>query len=168
MVGKEVTSKIMKVEDMYDAYADNIYHYLLTTLKSRQDAEDILQEVFLKLSNSEGKLQKVDNIKNYIFITARNEAIDFIRKRKTGSSVTLSGFLEPVSESDAGAVEAKELEKQILELPLEQRETVFLKIYMGFTFDEIAKMAKESINTISSRYRYGIENLKKKLKPGDL
>ena len=51
----------------------------------------------------------------------------------------------------------------MLTLPAEQREVVHLKVFEGMTFQEIADLCGESINTVASRYRYAIEKLRDQL-----
>ena len=60
--------------ELYDTYANRIGHYLLVRLSSRDNADDVLQETFLRLANIRHKLAKVNDLDAYVLTIARNEA----------------------------------------------------------------------------------------------
>lgn len=60
--------------ELYQACADRLHHYLTVRLGSRQDAEDVLQETFVRLARNRGKLESVGNLAAYVFTIARNES----------------------------------------------------------------------------------------------
>jgi RNA polymerase sigma-70 factor (ECF subfamily) len=73
----------------------------------------------------------------------------------------------PILETAEGHIDRPEerlaLEEALRALPADQREVVHLKTFEGLTFQEIAELTDESINTIASRYRYAIEKLRASL-----
>jgi RNA polymerase sigma-70 factor (ECF subfamily) len=71
-------------------------------------------------------------------------------------------LLEPAA-ADANDDERLLLEKALRELPPEQREVVYLKVYEGLTFHEIGQRCEISLNTAASRYRYAIEAMRRLL-----
>ena len=70
----------------------------------------------------------------------------------------------PAQDPDELAFQAA-LESALAELPPEQREAVHLKAWGGFTFEEIASALGISPNTAASRYRYGLDKLRTRLRP---
>ena len=60
--------------ELYDACADRVHHYLVVRLRCREDADDVLQETFVRLARAHKKLAEVDNLMAYVFKVARNEA----------------------------------------------------------------------------------------------
>ena len=64
--------------ELYDACADRVHHYLVVRLGSRADADDVLQETFVRLARTRKRLATVENLVAYVFATARNEAIRLI------------------------------------------------------------------------------------------
>ena len=85
--------------ELYDACADRLHHYLVVRLRSREDADDVLQEIFVRLARTHKRLVDVENVIAYVFTIARNEAARLAarrsrrRKNRAGpaSSVAESG-----------------------------------------------------------------------------
>ncbi len=67
--------------ELYDACADRIYRYLVVRLGSRADAEDVLQETFVRLARTRQKLARVENLVAYAFTMARNEAMRLLDRQ---------------------------------------------------------------------------------------
>ena len=81
--------------ELYDAYADRVGHYLVVRLSSRDDADDVLQETFLRLARIRHKLAKVDDLDAYVITVARNEA-----NRLTARNARLRQKQEPLHSDD--------------------------------------------------------------------
>ena len=155
----------LKLEALYERYGESLYRYLLFRLGSSEDAEDMLQEVFCRFARYDLRWHVVRNLNALVFRVARHEADRFLRRklgRKEGERVMASGgagrfsaaFVPP--EDPAVGL----LLRRAGELPPEQREAVYLKVFDGLTFREIASVCGVSANTAASRYRYGIEKLR--------
>src|SRR5262249_3111042 len=67
--------------ELYDACADRVHHYLVVRLGSRADADDVLQQTFVRLAGIRTTLSSVENLTAYVFATARNEAARFLQRR---------------------------------------------------------------------------------------
>lgn len=138
---------------LYDRYADGLHHLLVAILGSTTDAEDALQEVFVKLAC--GRMARVRDLRAYLFTAVRHEAYNMLRRRRRERP------LEAVDLETAGtATPSSDIQALLHQLPIEQREVIALKVYEGMTFSEIAAIVKASPNTVASRYRYGIEKLR--------
>ncbi|OGF51151.1 MAG: hypothetical protein A2044_05970 [Candidatus Firestonebacteria bacterium GWA2_43_8] len=156
------------IEKMYDLYAKPIYYYLLTILKKKEDAEDVLHNLFLKISRLYENI-KIDDVKGYLFVSARNEAMSFIQKNKRDvekEDIDVQ-MLKTTNKELLPAEDVEDLETALLKLPLEQREVVFMKEYQALTFKEIASILNIPEDTASSRYRYALVKLKKSLTRGN-
>jgi RNA polymerase sigma-70 factor, ECF subfamily len=141
---------------LYDRYGASLYRYALMLLADRMAAEDAIQQVFVRLM---ARPREIREDEHYLRRAVRNECYSALRTRTMRSDAAL---LEPVT-ADAGAEERLSLEAAIRELPIDQREVVHLHVFEGRTFQEIADIAGESINTIASQYRYALEKLKQAL-----
>ncbi|MFO0886036.1 MAG: RNA polymerase sigma factor [Pirellulales bacterium] len=151
--------------ELYDACADRLFHYLVLRLGSRTDAEDVLQETFLRLARSRDSLATVRNLMAYLFQIARHEAIR-IRQRKQGEAAlhSLTG-LEELSkvEGDSGLqfVENAEWAKMaLLKLESDVREVIELKVYGMLTLAEVSEVLQIPLGTAATRYRRGLEILR--------
>jgi len=150
------------LEELYDAYSKPLYQYALSLLWSKQDAEDAVQNVFVKLVGMiRGGRSRIEDLKNYLYRAARNEALTIRTRRQMGRDVekarTEGAVMEAAPEADPLA--AAQVEEALARLPVEQREVIVLKLYHEFTFAEIAELAGEKLNTVASRYKYGIAKL---------
>jgi RNA polymerase sigma-70 factor (ECF subfamily) len=96
----------------------------------------------------------------------RNTAIDAARRRKSEQNALAQHeapqFVEPV-DPVAGAEEAARINAALLELPQDQRETLLLKLYGPFTFEDMAEVVGAPAKTVMSRYRLALEKLNKAL-----
>ena len=121
-----------------DAYADNLYRFVLKNLKQDAMASDIIQDTFEKLWM---KLEEVSalKVKSYLFTTAYHTMIDYIRKEKRNCVVdpaTITEESDTVYYSDLGEV----LERAIGNLPEDQKAVVMLRDYEGYSYREIAEI----------------------------
>jgi len=121
-----------------DAYADNLYRFVLKNLKQDAMASDIIQDTFEKLWM---KIEEVNvlKVKSYLFTTAYHTMIDYIRKDNRNTVVdpgTFTGESGTESYSDLGEV----LEKAIGNLPEDQKAVVMLRDYEGYSYREIAEI----------------------------
>ena len=151
---------------IYDQYADGLYGYLLNFFGVRDDADEVLQRVFLKIVEQRQKLLKVSRIHNYLFIVTRNEAINYHREMKRHSrlSVEWESVVTNLAEPDMLSRDDCDLIAEVLsQLPDAQSEVIYLKIYEDLTFDAISTILGVSPNTVASRYRYGMNKLRKRL-----
>lgn len=131
--------------------------------RSPADAEDIVQEAFVKFWRRE---HKIDN-RALLYATVRSIALDFIRRDARRARREADAALESdqvsVPEFDFADESQRVLATAIDLLPVEQREVLVMKIWSELTFADIATALGISQNTAASRYRYALAALKKNL-----
>lgn len=150
---------------LYDACADRLHHYLVVRLGSREDADDVLQETFVRLARTRKRLRGVDNLIAYVFTIARNEAARLVikRTRRGEKPIGLDGdtLFRGAAGGDLQAQETADLVAAALDrLDPERREIVELKTYAGLTFREIAEVTGLPQGTVATRYRTAIGQLR--------
>jgi len=134
-------------------------------VQSAADAEDIVQEAFVKFWR---RNHNIDN-RALLYSAVRSIALDFIRRDKRRARREATAFaeadptIEPHFELEDDTQSA--LAAAVESLPRDQREVLVLKIWNDLTFSEIAGALRISQNTAASRYRYALSNLKKSLQP---
>lgn len=155
----------MNLEELYGLHGENLYRYLIFRLGSAEDAEDVLQETFCRFARYTLRWRLVRDPKAFVFRVVRNEANRFLRRklgRRAGEAMIMTGaaggfaaaFTPPEEPSLALLL------RRAAELPVEQKEIVFLKVFDGLTFKEIGSVCGVSANTAASRYRYGMAKLR--------
>ncbi|MGE3842506.1 MAG: RNA polymerase sigma factor [Vicinamibacterales bacterium] len=145
---------------VYDQYAAVLYRYAVMLLGSSDGASDAVHEVFLALLQRRNK--RIDELSAYLRVAVRNRCYSQLRngRRSVDNDRPL---LEPVStETDPSLRLVFEAELRLL--PPEQREVLHLKVFEGWTFQEIATLSGESLGTVTSRYRYAVDKLRVRLK----
>jgi RNA polymerase sigma factor (sigma-70 family) len=121
-----------------DAYADNLYRFVLKNLKDSHASRDIVQETFEKLWV---KLEDVSalKVKSYLFTTAYHTMIDHIRKEKRYSGEELAAGME-ISQSSHYSDLQEILERALENLPKDHRAVVMLRDYEGYSYREIGEI----------------------------
>jgi RNA polymerase sigma factor (sigma-70 family) len=134
-------------------------------VQSAADAEDIVQEAFVKFWR---RNHNIDN-RALLYAAVRSIALDFIRrdKRRALREATAVAEAEPTVEPHFELEDDTQsaLAAAVDSLPCDQREVLVLKIWNDLTFSEIGGALGISQNTAASRYRYALSNLKKTLQP---
>ena len=140
-----------------DLWQDALYRYAFFKVGNRADAEDVIQDAFLKIASAE---RAILNPKAYLFRTVANLCADALRR---------SSHLQPIEErmpapSLQDETEAQEEQRRIArlldKLQPRQAEVIRLHIHAGLKFTEIAETLEEPVTTIKSRFTSGIEKLK--------
>ncbi len=152
----------MKLDELYDAYGDALYRYLTLKMGSIQEAEDVLQETFVRLARYLGRRRFIRDPKAFAFRCAHNEANRFWKKRLRRRGEETAFRPELASLLFQGPDEASEIRlgEALAGLSAEQREAVILKEWEGLTFRAIGSACGVSTHTAASRYRYGLLRLR--------
>ncbi|MGB8370302.1 MAG: RNA polymerase sigma factor [Limisphaerales bacterium] len=155
---------------LYDEHAQSLYAFLLNLTRDEADTRDLLQDIFVKLARDPGLLDGVRDERAFLIRLAHNAAIDLIRRRGTRDKTreqfaaeSISPFV-PANDPDEQTFRAA-LAGALAELPADQRVVVHLKLWEGLTFEQIAGALDIPLNTAASRYRYGLDKLRERLRP---
>lgn len=147
-------------EKLYETKAAELILYGRALGLSHGESEDVLQETFAALML---RRQVPESPEHYCLRSFRNRALNYRRslwRRLTRELESRSWFERSGSESPAERAAMRCLR----ELPVEQRETIVLKIWHQYTFEEIGELLDLSPNTVAGRYRYGLQKMKLRLK----
>jgi RNA polymerase sigma-70 factor (ECF subfamily) len=158
------------LERLYDEHASALFAFLLNFTRNEADTRDLLQELFVKLARQPDLLTGVREERSFLIRLVHNAAIDAgrrrdIRERKheemAADSLGAFARSEDVDEQSF----RRALHDALGELPAEQRAVVHLKLWEGLTFEVIAEILDLPPNTAASRYRYGLDKLRDRLRP---
>ena len=154
-----------------------LFDFIRRRVRTEEDAEDILQDVFYQFVASYSVTEPIEKLTSWLFTVARNKIIDWYRKRRpgglnreddeTGEPLNLEDILfDPTQNPDdvyARSLVWTELAGALDELPEEQREVFVMHELEGRSFKEIAEITGERINTLLSRKRYAVLHLRESL-----
>ena len=158
------------LEQLYDDHAQALYAFTIELTRNEPDSKDVLQSIFAKLARQPKTLRNVRNVRAYLLRLAHNAVVDLIRRRSARDRYTdelgrqSEQLFEPASNPDDEGFRAA-LSDALAELPPDQRAVVHLRLWEGLKFEEIAELLSTSLNTTTSRYRYGIDKLRQRLRP---
>ncbi|WP_029905679.1 RNA polymerase sigma factor [Prevotella sp. 10(H)] len=169
------------VSDIFTKYRAQLKNYIAKRVISKEDGEDILQNVFYQLSKIDLIEKPIEQISAWLYSVANNQIIDRSRKHKEEEMKTVTNekgeemFLAEITgllldESSSPEKEYlrslvwDELEVALAELPEEQRQVFELTELEGFSFKEISEATGVTVNTLISRKRYAVLHLRDRLK----
>lgn len=172
-------------EVLYERHKSSLYGFIQRIVQDPAIAEDIFQEVFIRIINSSSKFRMKSKFTTWAYTIARNLCIDHIRKwKRTDSKHIISSLPDEESreplieripsislspEERTSSNEIKTLINEALDrLNPDQREVFLMREDMGLPFDEIAKICSCSVGTVKSRMRYALENMRRFLKTKNL
>jgi RNA polymerase sigma-70 factor, ECF subfamily len=151
---------------LYDRFAARLYRVALRLLGRREDAEDVVQEVFLATVRSRERLSNVRDLTAYLFVSLHRAANRCALRRTRAvpaSSAAADEAIAPVEQIGCDGSDWHRLHEAVRSLPEEQRQVIALKIDGGLTFAQIAQVVGASISTVASRYQYALRKLKTSL-----
>ncbi len=149
---------------LYEEWKTPVYSIILRIVQSKETAEDILQDVFLKLYR-EPPESSIRNVRAWFFACARNAAVDALRK-KSNSDLPLSHVEHKAAEQPFSADIQIDIRTAIARLPQIQREIVTLHINARLGFAEIAKIIGCSLSYTYRQYRLAVQSLQNDLNGG--
>jgi RNA polymerase sigma-70 factor (ECF subfamily) len=152
--------KARALEEIYDAAAGRIFGLALWRTGSREDACDVVQEVFVRMAEQGERLRKVRNPRAWVLTVAHRVAVDATRRRRRSESLESCRFLESTQGDADRGLDAERASSLLAGLPPAQRETVYLRHFAGCTFSEIGAVTGVPTFTAASRYRLGIAKLR--------
>jgi len=151
---------------IYQKYFDDLLTMAVSLLGDVHGAEDVVQEVFIGFGRSSSSFRLKGSLRSYLAVCVANRVRDIFRARQRHRSVGLfeaeyvaSGETGP-AESVMGRERKQRVREALVGLPFEQREVIIWHLQGGMKFREIAAVRQESIKTVQSRYRYGLEKMR--------
>lgn len=154
---------------LYGKYCSRVYKFGYSILKTREEAENLMQDVFLLLWEYRHKVEKDASIKSYIFTITYNSAISVIRKKARESQfIEYLKSLQELSEDPVDTkLEYNELNNMLYEiidvLPQRQKEVYLMHRDEGLKYNEIAERLHISVNTIENHMSRALKNIREKI-----
>ena len=157
-----------------------LLNFIRQRVADRDDAEDILQDVFVQFTQAYRKIESIERVTAWLFRVTRNKIADLYRKKKPEAfskmrsrdaedeeALSLEDILPNMNidpeDSMMRDVIWEALEAALEEMPENQRYVFVMHEFEDISFREMSEMTGESINTLLSRKRYAVQFLRKNL-----
>ena len=151
-----------KTDTMGIEYLDGLYSYAMVLSRNHADAEDLVQETYVRAMQAMRRLRADSNIKGWLFTILRNIWFNQLRKRRNGPQMVeievgdgvANSIVEPSKNSHdlyVSKLEAEQVRAAIQELPIEFREIILLREYEDLSYREIASVLHCPVGTVMSR-----------------
>lgn len=166
-----------RISEAFAREATRLGQFIRARVSDVGVAEDILQDVFSEFVESERRVQPIEQVGAWLFRVARNRITDWFRRRKPETRAPREGeegdfsWEDTFPTPDAGPDELYTRERvlqrlvaALQELPEGQRAIFIAHEFDGMSFQEIAELTGESVNTLLSRKHAAVQSLRKKLR----
>lgn len=169
------------ISEVFKDYQQRLKNFIAKRVDSKEDREDILQNVFYQLVKADSLMKPIDELTAWLYQVTRNQIIDWSRKRKESEIPYITdnesgeiSFIETtqalLKNSSSPEIEYirslvwVELDSALKELPDEQSNVFRLTELDGLSFKEISESTGIPVNTLISRKRYAVLHLRERLK----
>jgi RNA polymerase sigma-70 factor (ECF subfamily) len=152
------------LETIWEHFSSRLFRFIRSRVEDHATAEDILQEVFLRIHTRMDTLSDANRLESWIYQIARNAIIDHYRRRKVLTEIPDTrldegGFGEP----DAAEILASSLREMVEALPEPYRQALLLTEYEGLTQPELAARLGVSVSGAKSRVQRARQKIKDEL-----
>jgi RNA polymerase sigma-70 factor (ECF subfamily) len=151
---------------LIEATQDELIHFAFYRLGNQGDAEDVVQDVYVQAFRNRNKRRHISRVRPYLFRMVSNRCIDVLRarSRKLEDPVTDEPHIGENAFSSVDARErAESLSRLLMSIPEKEAEVVRLRAFSELSFREVADAVGASVPTVKSRFRYGIDKLRRLL-----
>jgi len=181
LVGDYLTGEKEVFNKIVNRYLKLIYNFVYRLIGNEKNAEDVTQEIFLKVWKNIKEFDLKKSFKTWIFTIAKNTCIDYLRKRKDipmsafdnddGGNVIEDNLTDNEPKADEifeVAQNKKNIENIINKLTIVQKEVIILKYINGMSLSETAEIMDIPINTAKSHHRRALSRMKDLLNAPEL
>ena len=165
---KDPVSRDKGFLQLMDSYKEPIYWHIRRLVVSHEDAEDILQETFIKVYRFSDSFKGESRIFTWLYRIATNECTKHFRKNKRWIDKAvkikegMTGEWTGSDSEDGDAILVK-FQHAILQLPEKQRIVFNMRYYDELSYEDIGQILDSSVNTLKTNYHYASEKIKQYL-----
>ncbi|MBO5024883.1 MAG: RNA polymerase sigma factor [Bacteroidaceae bacterium] len=142
----------------------DMFRYACYKIGNAEDAEDLLQDMYLTLYSKLKTGMDICNMRNYLYRCLTNTCTDYLRKKQSMKIVSIENANALCSpETENFEQEYRKINTLLSAIPDEQAEVIRMRIHSDRSFAEIAEILETPVSTVKSRFQYGIEKIKKGL-----
>lgn len=161
--------KVTAFSILVKKYQERIYWHVRKMIVNHNDADDLVQESFIKVWNNLDKFRGESNLYTWIYRIATNEVLAFIKKQKSQNTVSLHDVESSLSNTlkedvyfNGDDAQIK-LQQALASLPPKQRLVFNMKYFDEMKYEEIAEILETSVGALKASYHIAVEKIKKDL-----
>ena len=147
-------------QELYEKYKSLVYGIAFSIVKNKDDSEDIVQNTFKKIIETEANKLPKNYEATWIYIVTKNEAIQFLQKKGKHINIEDIYNIQDNNNEIAKIIDSEVYNKIISKLSKKEKEIISLKVIGGLSFTQIGKLLGENTNTTKWRYYSAIYKLK--------
>ena len=158
-------NKEIAFQMLVKTYQQRLYWHIRKIVVSHDDADDLMQNVFIKVWNNIDNFREDSTLFTWLFRIATNESLSFLQQKKRRNILSIDGvtdYLVETFESDAH-FEGEELQKRlqlaVLQLPEKQRLVFNMKYYDEMKYEEMAEILKTSVGALKASYHHAVKKI---------
>jgi RNA polymerase sigma-70 factor (ECF subfamily) len=157
--------RVRALDELYDLAAADVYRLALWRTGSPEDAEDVVQDVFVRVAEKSPTLGSVRDPKRWLLTITHRRAIDVLRlrKRRPDTPIDDAPFLVAPAADPDREIEARSMSRLVARLPAKQREVVLLRHFADCSFRTIGRITGVPTFTAASRHRLAVAKLRRLL-----
>ncbi|MFA6322503.1 MAG: sigma-70 family RNA polymerase sigma factor [Candidatus Buchananbacteria bacterium] len=177
LIGLALANNDEALKVLFARYLNLVYSVIRNYVQEPEEADDLSQEVFIKVWRNLNKFNLEKKFSTWIFEIAKNTALDYLKKKRAipfsnfesleGKNWLMESLADdsyhPLETADTKILTAQ-IQEAVNQLNQSYQETLSLYHQRELTFQEISTIKNESINTVKSRYRRAVNQIKKSLK----
>ena len=163
-IRKAQSGDVESMNRLFDRYYDAVYSYCYRHVKHKETAQDLTQEVFLRVCRTMGDYRHYGKFENFLYVIAGNLCKDYYKKRVVYSLDELE-----VPKTETGFARSEDqivMEQAITALPELEREIVYLRFYHDLKIKDIAKILDLGLSTTKYHLKKAQEQLAQELAEG--
>ncbi len=148
-------------------YKERVYWVARRMVGSHDDADDIAQEVFIKVYRSIDSFREESSFYTWVYRIATNTSINFLKRKKLRELIRFDDLVAPlisVEDQPDETIEREEntalIERAIQRLPQKQRQVFIMRYYDELSYEEMAKILKKSVGGLKANYFHALKKIK--------
>lgn len=171
---KDPSTKRSAFKELVETYQEKIYWHVRKMVINHDDADDILQNTFIKIWNNIDSFREESSLYTWFFRIATNETLTFLAQQKRRSIFSSGGENEYLAEnlkSDdffEGTEIQRKLQEAILTLPDKQRLVFNMKYFEEMKYNDMAKILDTSVGALKASYHHAVKKIEEHLKKEEL
>lgn len=160
-----------EIQRLYDLHGEDLFAFAYRLTGNETDANDVLQELYLKIAHQPELLAGAKDEKTYLFTLLHHIAVNELNARNLHrereqflANMDSPEPIQPQCDHDSFYLREK-VARAFASLSLDQRTILSMYVWEDFTFEEIAQMCNVSLGTVHNRYYKALEQLRPLLEP---